>query len=289
MQNYQEAKELLEKLSLKYLKVHNEYIVEKTKALRFDGLGKFLGLFNSNQKKADHLRAKREALFNLEMNLSNSLRLADILFGRLYTSNNGLITKEDYENRSKIYQKVKDHLGALLILKDEVLSEEVSESILSATNGLNEYMNNLLFDFNLSRLVKLEKNANVTQEKDEKEAILYNQALYESVKDYQNLDEILEESLSKGYSYEIYSLLVKAFFVYHNEKSNEESKRNESLKENDIYVIRNQAKNDSILDLYSKEQLIKTSKILIDEIEKRNAQKDLNSLYGVVNYLIRHK
>ena len=147
----------------------------------------------------------------------------------------------------------------------------------------------MLFDFNLSRLVKLEKNTDITQENSEKEDILYNQALYESVKDYHNLDEILEESLRKGYSYEIYSWLAKAFFVFYNERTDEEIKKNEALKENDCYVIKNQANNDAVLDLYSKEQLIKTSKMLIEEIEKRKSEKDLNSLYGVVNYLIRHK
>ena len=145
----------------------------------------------------------------------------------------------------------------------------------------------------LSVLYKMETNYNdyktVKRDITEKEDILYNQALYESVKDYHNLDEILDESLRKGYSYEIYSWLAKAFFVYSNERTDEESKKNEALKENDCYVIKNQANNDAVLDLYSKEQLIKTSKMLIKEIEKRESEKDLNSRYGVVNYLIRHK
>ena len=289
MQNYLETKKVLEKLSLNYQKVQADYIKEKTSALEGKGFKRLSLIIKGASKELIQLGNKREALFNLEMNLSNSLRLADILFDRLCISNNSLITEEDYQKRAHIYQKVSDHLGSLLILKEEILSEEASDRILSATSALHEYMNSLLFDFNLSRLVKLEKNTDITQENSEKEDILYNQALYESVKDYHNLDEILDESLRKGYSYEIYSWLAKAFFVYSNERTDEESKKNEALKENDCYVIKNQANNDAVLDLYSKEQLIKTSKMLIKEIEKRESEKDLNSLYGVVNYLIRHK
>ena len=248
-----------------------------------------IGVFSRLQHPQLYGEMKREVkafeqVYNqlnfLSESLGNIEQIIDRIFQKIYEHGNKKIGKNIYEKFTKIYQQINKDL----------------EVVLRNPTGMNADLTRARLEEKWIELLYLNKkviNDSASNEyfKDENSA-LYSLALYESVKDYKNINELLENSLVKGYSYDTYSMLVSTFFIYQNSREKYLVKEDQVLQNNDLYVISRHTCDPEILDLYSKKQLISTSKMLIEEYEKRKKSESyevLDSLSQIVKYLKRYR
>ena len=297
MQNYNEIKKIMENLDQQYSKLLMDERVSFSSALNaqkksgLKGLMAKMNLRKRMQEKAKmtQIHSEMKNISALETAIFNVQNIADILLYRLFQTENKKITKSSYNNKLKEYQFISEKLEMILKQKEKIQTGNDMEHSIIIADAVLTFLTNLLSKAYNFQTVSEEPCIDEEEDKRKKDMILYDSRLYESVKDYHNLEEILEKCIELGYSYASYSKLIDAYLVFNNESLSEETKQNEELKKNDFYVIRNQANNDSTLSLYSKKQLIATSKMLLEEMEKRENAKDLKALVNITNHLSRRK
>ena len=297
MQNYNKMEDIMESLNQQYLNLLTDERILFNSMLNTQGnsrLKRLISQINLRKKvkekvKLTAIHRKMENISILETTIFNIRTLTDMLFYRLYKNENMQITKESYNKKLKEYQFISEKLEIILGIKEDILAGNNIEHSIIVADSVLTVLTNLLSKSYDSQMLHPKNDYDSKAKKVARDSILYNSSLYESIKDYQNLDEILKESLKKGYSYDIYRNLVDAFLVFKNESKSEETKQNEELKNNDTYVICSQANNDSILALYSKKQLIMASKALLAEVEKRQTPEDIQSLASITNHLSRRR
>lgn len=297
MQNYNKMENIMESLNQQYLNLLTDERILFNSMLNTQGnsrLKRLISQINLRKKveekvKLTAIHRKMENISILETTIFNIRTLTDMLFYRLYKNENMQITKESYNKKLKEYQFISEKLEIILGIKEDILAGNNIEHSIIVADSVLTVLTNLLSKSYDSQMLHPKNDYDSEAKKVERDSILYNSSLYESIKDYRNLDEILKESLKKGYSYDIYRNLVDAFLVFKNESKSEETKQNEELKNNDTHVICSQANNDSILALYSKKQLIMASKALLAEVEKRQTPEDIQSLASITNHLSRRR
>ena len=204
---------------------------------------------------------------SLYKHLSEICGLVDRNFYYFYNCGNQILNQETYEQYWKSYQYIKEQLEQVLLWQKKMF---IDENVLDGKiNNIISYIKDNLdyYGYKKNRM----KNQKIfiteyTSNEQEQQNILFNHSLYESIKEYHNLDEILVGSLKREYSYDIYLLLAKAFLIYQSERKKYQENEDEKLQHNDFDVIKrkawdsevqkkNQKENDQVLDLYSKEQL----------------------------------
>lgn len=305
---YQKMQKIINKV-LKAQTVANDYYTFYQTQFNSEYPNNFIGLLKRLKRKTykisvENLHISDENNNNL-VDLSSKILeinyLLNMLLGKYFTGDKQkhftegkeILDKKSYDLILKRIDAIDKILTDLSIYCDSVLIDKKDQ--IKEINIKCDNISNCLCNFLLEIGSHRKKTLNsIEYEEGEEENILLDSSLYLSVKDFNDILELQEFCINRRYSYEIYLKLVKAYFVYQKEIKKISEKEEELIKNNDVDVIKSQANNDIILDLYSKEQLIKTSKILIDEIALRkerdeNHDKDLNSLFGVVNYLMRHK
>lgn len=297
---YQKMQKIINKVFKAKIEANDYYTFYQTK-FNSEYPNSFKGLINRLKRKSykinvQNLNVSHEIYNNLSVLCSKLFdieRLLDLVLGKCFKEGNQILDKKRYNLNLKIINTIDEILTDLIIYCDSAMmntKEQIGEMNLKCDNVIN-CLSNFLIEMGTHRKKVVN---NIEYEVGEEKNFLFNSSLYLSVKDFNSVVELQEFCINRKYSYDTYLTLVKAYLVYQNEVKKTEKKEEELLKNNDVDVIRSQANNDEILNLYSKEQLIKTSKILIDEIALRkekdeNHDKDLDSLFGVVNYLMRHK
>ena len=307
MENYQKVEKICDRIEKKFSEKCDEYFqakeqYEKKYSFSFKGLVQRMNfrMYYQEYKTLRKYYNVYENYASLYKNLSEICGLVDKIFYYLYNCENQILTQETYEQYWKSYQYIKEQLEQVLLWQKKMFLEE---------NRLDEKIDNIIsyikdnldyYGFKMKRL----KNQNDfitehTSNEQERQNILFNHSLYESIKEYQNVDEILEESLKREYSYDIYLLLTKAFLIFQNERKKYQENEDEKLQYNDFDVIKRKAwdsevkkehqkENDQVLDLYSKEQLYAVCELLANTLQKNTEQKDVeNTFYGLSNYLKR--
>ena len=307
MENYQKVEKICDRIEKKFSEKCDEYFqakeqYEKKYSFSFKGLVQRMNfrMYYQEYKTLRKYYNVYENYASLYKNLSEICGLVDKNFYYLYNCENQILTQETYEQYWKSYQYIKEQLEQVLLWQKKMFLEE---------NRLDEKIDNIIsyikdnldyYGFKMKRL----KNQNDfitehTSNEQERQNILFNHSLYESIKEYQNIDEILEESLKREYSYDIYLLLTKAFLIFQNERKKYQENEDEKLQYNDFDVIKRKAwdsevkkehqkENDQVLDLYSKEQLYAVCELLANTLQKNTEQKDVeNTFYGLSNYLKR--
>ena len=307
MENYQKVEKICDRMQKKYSEKSNEYFqvkeqYEKKYSLSFKGVIHRMN-FRMYYQENKTLRRYYNIYVNyasLYKHLSEICGLVDRNFYYFYNCGNQILNQETYEQYWKSYQYIKEQLEQVLLWQKKMFIDE---------NVLDEKINNIIsyikdnldyYGYKKNRM----KNQKIfiteyTSNEQEQQNILFNHSLYESIKEYHNLDEILEESLKREYSYDIYLLLTKAFLIFQNERKKYQENEDEKLQHNDFDVIKRKAwdsevkkehqkENDQVLDLYSKEQLYAVCELLANTLQKNTEQKDVeNTFYGLSNYLKR--
>ena len=309
MENYQKVEKICDRMQKKYSEKSNEYFqvkeqYEKKYSLSFKGVIHRMN-FRMYYQENKTLRRYYNMYVNyasLYKHLSEICRLVDRNFYYFYNCGNQILNQETYEQYWKSYQYIKEQLEQVLLWQKKMF---IDENMLDGKiNNIISYIKDNLdyYGYKKNRM----KNQKIfiteyTSNEQEQQNILFNHSLYESIKEYHNLDEILVESLKREYSYDIYLLLAKAFLIYQSERKRYQENEDEKLQHNDFDVIKrkawdnemqkkNQKENDQVLNLYSKEQLFAVCETLASILQKNSGQEDIeNTFYGLSDYLKRRR
>lgn len=309
MENYQKVEKICDRIQKKYSEKSNEYFqvkeqYEKKYSLSFKGVIHRMN-FRMYYQENKTLRRYYNMYVNyasLYKHLSEICRLVDRNFYYFYNCGNQILNQETYEQYWKSYQYIKEQLKQVLLWQKKMF---IDENVLDGKiNNIISYIKDNLdyYGYKKNRM----KNQKIfiteyTSNEQEQQNILFNHSLYESIKEYHNLDEILVESLKREYSYDIYLLLAKAFLVYQSVRKRYQENEDEKLQHNDFDVIKrkardnemqkkNQKENDQVLNLYSKEQLFAVCETLASILQKNSGQEDIeNTFYGLSDYLKRRR
>lgn len=309
MENYQKVEKICDRMQKKYSEKSNEYFqvkeqYEKKYSLSFKGVIHRMN-FRMYYQENKTLRRYYNMYVNyasLYKHLSEICGLVDRNFYYFYNCGNQILNQETYEQYWKSYQYIKEQLEQVLLWQKKMF---IDENVLDGKiNNIISYIKDNLdyYGYKKNRM----KNQKIfiteyTSNEQEQQNILFNHSLYESIKEYHNLDEILVGSLKREYSYDIYLLLAKAFLIYQSERKKYQENEDEKLQHNDFDVIKrkawdsevqkkNQKENDQVLDLYSKEQLFAVCETLASTLQKNSVQEDIeNTFYGLSGYLKRRR
>ena len=309
MENYQKVEKICDRMQKKYSEKSNEYFqvkeqYEKKYSLSFKGVIHRMN-FRMYYQENKTLRRYYNMYVNyasLYKHLSEICGLVDRNFYYFYNCGNQILNQETYEQYWKSYQYIKEQLKQVLLWQKKMF---IDENVLDGKiNNIISYIKDNLdyYGYKKNRM----KNQKIfiteyTSNEQEQQNILFNHSLYESIKEYHNLDEILVESLKREYSYDIYLLLAKAFLVYQSVRKRYQENEDEKLQHNDFDVIKrkardnemqkkNQKENDQVLNLYSKEQLFAVCETLASILQKNSGQEDIeNTFYGLSDYLKRRR
>ena len=208
------------------------------------------------------------------------------IYKDIFSNDNKIIKAKGYEIHQKEYLENQIQLQEIVDMQEMLLNidkceENDAKSIIITLSGKVPSRKHFWQLTNIKRISDFKIDPN------ESSNILFDSLAYQEIQTYESLDQILEDSLKKGYSYERYLQLAKAYFVFSKEAERVKEQEENKLKNDDISVIKNQAHNPSILDLYSKEQLLTTLELLLKELRENENENSLDSLYGISKYLRR--